>query len=432
MAKILVFLGLLVYSFVVEVLFAGLLLLSLVAPALRRGVRGRHFCGFDGKKIQEYLSGFRECHLFFCSSAGEYEQAKPVMNALIKKEGVGVFLLFFSPSGVEFARARGESCFFMLAPPDSLLRWWPLFRILKAKSTVVVRYELWPAFLWVAKRYTRTFLIDAVPSESAQSSFLKSYATALLLRAFDTIYGVSKKDLPYFSKLAVPSSKLEMVGDTKYDRVMEYKNLCLAKENKTFPRLFGDAKIMIIGSGWQKDIQLLGSFFANDHDYLAAWRLVVAPHDVSGQMVGWVKEVLEGYGLSVQLYSELEDSVVLAAKTVLVVDQIGLLSSLYGYGHGAFVGGGLHHRVHNVLEPASFGLDIAFGPKHTTSKEALALVEAGLCSVISDEQHLESWWRQIAAQPQFQKEKILKWLDNLCGASHKITEKLSQIGKSAP
>lgn len=419
---------LMVYSIFMEVLFGILWILSYFFPKLRPGVHGRQWGSGHFDQLKESLAPFDRRYLFFCSSAGEYEQAKPIMASLNEKRSVGIVIVFFSPSGPKFAKARGEEYFFHLAPPDSVFRWTKIFEVVQPQITFVVRYELWPGFLSVADKASSLWLVDAVSSPSVQSSSVKRFFLSRALRRFDRVFAVRERDHSYFKDLGLEPNRLSFVGDTKYDRVMQYKELALTKTERWKGLLaehFGASKTLVVGSAWHKDIELIVSRFvlARAEGRLREWNVVLVPHDTSSQMLCWIEEKLSEAGLPFQRLSRLSKTALDGPSlSVLVVDKIGLLAEIYGTADAAFVGGALHFRVHNVLEPASFGLKVAFGPKFSTSMEACQLVEEGLATVISSQSELIDWWD--SPEDDHLRDRTLNWLKGLCGASSHITEQV--------
>ena len=413
------FCSLFLYSIFFEMFFSILLFISVFSMRLRRGVRGRNY---DSSLTVPSRSPASDpgTVLFFCSSAGEYEQAGPLMDRY-EHLGFRIAILFVSPSGVEFAEARRESRYYTLSPIDSLFRWKKVFDDISPIKTFVVRYELWPAFLYMVSKRCPVYLIDA--TAAGGNSYLNQIVKKALLKSFDSIFAVSKDDSLYFRSIGISENKINIVGDTKYDRVLEYRDLANLQKPRWDSLLarFGKEKKLILGSGWQKDVQLLLAAFRSrkNSSWLDGWLLIIVPHVVDEPMITWVKKEAESFGFVIQRLSQLEKTGFYESECsgvdVLVVDRIGLLAQLYSIADAAMVGGGLHYRVHNVLEPASFGLPVCFGPNYTTSTEAIELTKQSFGTVVNSEGDILEWWRRSQKN-----EKIQDWVKGLCGASDKI------------
>lgn len=381
------------------------------------------------RHLRELRSQYQSCTLFFTSSAGEYEQAKPMIDRLQNDKSVLCVIVFFSESGVRFAKAQGESCTFLKAPWDDWLHWRRIFDALDPNRSFVVRYELWPAFLSHAKAKGSLFLINGVSSPSMGGAGISSLVRRYLLRYFDQIFVVSQNDQKVFEEfVAEPSLPVTVSGDTKYDRVRERITERKAKLAEVEGHLspWTRKKRLILGSAWQDELNLCLRTFDKMGDLAEQWQLIVAPHDISEGMVNWVREQCEGQGLSVCLYSD--RSLLNSEVQVLLVDCLGVLPEFYGCADVAVVGGAMHHRVHNVLEPAVRGLYLSFGPRYDTSKEAIVLVESQLAKVLESEDDLMALLNDSTLLIGEKNLPLVSKVEDLCGAADKIFRQL-EIGQ---
>ena len=155
------------------------------------------------------------------------------------------------------------------------------------------------------------------------------------------------------------------------------------------------------------------------------WQLVIAPHLVDKVMISWIIEKCSERDLSYCLYSQLESfKENRSIRPIIILDKMGALAEFYACGQAAFVGGGLHHQVHNVLEPAIRGLYLAFGPRYQNSAEARLLVDEALVQVIDGETQLYNWWRNLIETRVSVHNALLKRVQALCGSADAIIQLL--------
>ncbi len=330
---------------------------------------------------------YRSAVIFFASSAGEYEQAKPLAQRL-QREGRFILFVFGSASGVRFAEAQGETLPYIKAPWDQPREWLRIFRAVKPDFTIIIRYELWPGFLAIAKQFGKIYLVNAVKSQGLNRKALSRWIWCRMLRSISEIFVVGDSDRAFYTdRLGQAGHKVHSMGDTKYDRVFERiaerasQSSSLKSELDPFLR---DAQILIIGSAWLPDLNVVLSVWKELRLLCPPLKLLVVPHDIGQANAGKMEAALQGAGLRTARASRSGMGAATAADDALLVDRLGLLPELYGLAHIAWVGGGMHFRVHNVLEPACRGIYICFGPRYQSSQEAVWLVEKALAQVIQN------------------------------------------------
>lgn len=360
-------------------------LIGLFSPRIREFFSKRKLNKDFLGKIRENRSLFKDAVVFYCSSAGEYEQARPIASSLAR-EGLYVHLLFFSESGFKFATLRGETLDYSLAPLDTLSNWNQFFAVLNPKVCLVVRHEMWPSFLHQASKSAKVFLINAsLKSKTKFSVFIKKQ----LLSFFDQVFAVSEIEKNNFCEtFRLPKEKVLVTGDSKYDRVLERVDI-LKSNIRTFSELSSQRKKLMIGSSWKADSDTVLEAFAQfKGSNINTLQVVIAPHQPTDIYLNELIQSCERLHLTYKLFSNKGDS---RDTDVVIVDSIGILFELYGACDLAFVGGASHHEVHNVLEPAAFGLTLAFGPHYKNSHEASEIVGKGLAKVIHTPQECLKW-----------------------------------------
>lgn len=362
--------------------------------------------------------------IFFCSSAGEYDQAKPLMNS-VKKLGILPVIIFFSESGILFAEKRKEENPYFLYPFDTIRNNKKIFNLIQPCMSFVVRQEVWPSFIYMSKSTCPTYLICISKSESAESKS-NLFIKRLLYKNFNHLFTVSKADKTHLIKdLAIASNKITVAGDTKYDNVTqraELKKSAITNLKSEFSKEFGDKKRIIIGSSWPADLKISCS---NLKSFLTSGNItfIVAPHKISEESLCETENILENFELTYVRYSKRQETEDLDKIDIVILDTMGQLSEFYGICHLAVVGGANHYQVHNVLEPAAYGLPITFGPRHKNSHEAMDLVRKGLVTPTKTSSQFSTWLNQNISLNENEKNKMLSYVTSLTGASNIILEK---------
>lgn len=350
--------------------------------------------------------------VFFCSSAGEYEQAVPLL-ARLKGRREAKIVIFFSHSGYRFAALRQEQAYCLLAPPDLLWSWWLFFCACRPRAVIVVRHELWPAFLYAARCWSKLYLVNA-SFPHLRYRGLKGW----LLAFFSKILVVDELDrITAQHSLYVPRTRLVVTGDSKYDRAAQRVAEC-ALHDAAFSLLQRHAprQQLLIGSAWEEEVSaVLNAYRPHRH----RWQVLIAPHEPHAQMVAWIETRCFQQKFSVRRYTQL--SLLFADADVVIIDTLGRLTELYALAELALVGGGLRGKVHNVLEPVFHGLPTAMGKNFTDSSEAKLLFDAGWITAV-DADSLAGWWQTQTPKSEDRErcERQLAFVHKLCGATETI------------
>ncbi|MCX6117333.1 MAG: hypothetical protein NT027_07320 [Proteobacteria bacterium] len=379
----------------------------------------------------------KNCAVFFCSSAGEFEQAKPIIDRL-QKANVFTHVFFFSRSGVEFAEARQEESSYSLSPLDIMWTWGAIFSVLRPKTVILVRHEFWPAFLMAARQWATIALINGVPpSMLGREPKIKTKASAflkkLLLGPQAKIYTVDQEGQDFYANtLGYKSSHLKIVGDSKYDRVFERVEHLRETSLETNTQLkkfwMGSKPILILGSAHLPDLNFILETLR--HPKAPKVKLLVVPHDLSSRNIIDMTRLLKENNLISELYSEVE-VLLLDKKQIesdaIVVDTLGRLSELYGVADLAWIGGAIHSKIHNVLEPAAWGVPMSSGTRYQNSQEAKILKEEGLLFCTNSRDQLIDKWHeqlQVASETGHSLTRVIK---KFCGTSESIIRDLNII-----
>lgn len=356
----------------------------------------------DGRKqtfsrLEVALSSQRPTIWFHAASLGEYEQGLPVMERMKERFPNHAFVLtFFSPSGYEVRKNNTVADVTVYLPLDTKRNVKRFLDIVRPEQVFFIKYEFWPNYLAALRqRGTPTYLISGIFRDN--QVFFKWYG-GFYRRALDAFthffvqHSRAKELLESIGKRNVTVS-----GDTRFDRVAAI----LEKDNRLdFMEAFLDGKTaIVVGSSWPKDEVLLADYInASGHDV----RFIIAPHNIKPEQVAKLQASLQKPTV---LFSEKEGKT-LSDFSVLIVDTIGILTKIYSYADIAYVGGGFGNPgVHNLLEPATFGVPIVHGPNYAHFAEATALVEMGACAVIEDAASLASAFDTLIADSTIRAEK---------------------------
>lgn len=306
--------------------------------------------------------------LFHCASLGEFEQARPVLEAFKTQfPNWKIVLTFFSPSGYEVRKNYPLADFVTYLPLDSPENARFFVQNLKPKIALFVKYEFW-YFMLKALKESGCELISFSAIFRKEQAFFKPWGGVMRqsLQFFDHLFVQDANSITLLKSIGI--NQTSVAGDTRLDRVA-----AVAAEGKEFPEIEqfkGDSKLVMIGSAWPKDTDLLlPELLENYPD----WKVIIAPHELHENYL----ENLEGLsaGKSIR-YSEWKKGY-LPDKQVLIINNIGMLSHLYRYADFAWIGGGFGSGIHNTMEAAAFGIPIGFGPNYLRFKEAVDLIEQG-------------------------------------------------------
>lgn len=338
-----------IYSFFIRLFQALLPLLGLFSSKLKefRNVRKPVF-----DDLMNAIKGSDRTLWVHAASLGEYEQAVPVLEGLrLQYPEHKIVLTFFSPSGYTIKKDTSLADVVTYLPLDTKAYADKFINIVSPELALFVKYEFWPNYLNKLKRNKiHTLLISGVFRES--QPFFKFYGSWMKksLEAFNYFFLQNKSSLKNLKKLGF--SNAEVSGDTRFDRVsrqLNYDNtLAFITEFKQ------DKLLLVCGSTWPEDEALLLDFLNSKTDV----KVVIAPHKISAEKIETFRNMLHK---NVVLYSELQYKKVQEAD-VLIIDAIGFLTKIYAYADLAYVGGAAGNTgLHNVLEPATFGLPILTG-----------------------------------------------------------------------
>lgn len=315
---------------------------------------------------------------FHISSLGEFEQARPLIIKLKSQfPHYKILITFFSPSGFNAQKNFEYADWVFYLPFDTPHNAKTFLDIVKPKFIFFIKYEFWINFLFEIQKRKKNneikcFLISSIFRK--HQPFFKWYGKIFknALNAFDIIFIQDNLSLKLLKKLNLSNTILPS-GDTRIDRVIEIKQQNISFEDvKNF---CNHSKIIICGSTWPQDEKIIIPAFQQLLQQHTV-KMIIAPHQPDKKNLDKLINLLHQYQLSYITYSKLKNITSFETPSILVIDTIGLLKHLYKYGHIAYIGGGFSDGIHNILEPAAFGIPIIFGgKKYTKFYEATEMLQ---------------------------------------------------------
>ncbi len=306
------------------------------------------------------------------ASYGEFEQAKPIIEKLKEEIEINIVVTFFSPSGYDHSLHYPYADIISYLPMDTPRRIKYFLNLVRPSVALFMRYDIWPNVIWELKRRgIPSIIADATMRAKSNRHFpmIKNFHNTLY-NSVTKILCVSEDDRKNFLRFNIPESKVQVVGDTRFDRVY-WKSLVAAQKRLFREDFFKSKKVFVIGSCWPSDEEVIFPTVEKILKYDDEAMIIIAPHEPSLIRL----EQIESWFL--KKYSTIRFSLMnnYNNERIIIIDSIGILLTLYYYADVAYVGGSFKQGIHNVLEPATYGVPVLFGPKIENSQEAQKLAE---------------------------------------------------------
>lgn len=350
------------------------------------------------------------------ASVGEYEQARPIIEAWRTQEQGKVLLSFYSPSGIEQVAQDAADAIIMF-PGDLKKPMEALLAHYNPEFALFVKAELWPVSLSVLEKAgIPSALVAFAPGRSKAWAGLGAAFWKKQLNRLSWISCQDSSAAHFLLQLGMESHRVHVDGNPRVDRLQG-----LIKEFPKDTNASKDPLWLIAGSTWPADEKLLFSALKK----APKWNLLCAPHQPEKAEVTQLLALGEKLG-GAMAWSELSQSPMDKWPRVVVVDGLGELKRLYRFGSAAYVGGGFGRSIHSCLEPAAYGLPMAFGPKLGGSIEAQAFLEMGTASQVKDANDLLEWMQRMEATAVRKKDEqmLLGWFDEQSGAGTRVLERI--------
>jgi 3-deoxy-D-manno-octulosonic-acid transferase len=400
---------------------------SLFNRKIRTGISGRKRI-FEDLIINRLALNNREKTIWFHSSSlGEFEQAKPIIEKLQNETSLNIIVSFFSPSGYENSKKYPFADLITYMPFDAKWQAERFIKVVKPDVAVFMRYDIWPNHIWeLGKRNIPALLVDATMKKKSPRKLplIKSFHKNVFSE-FQKILTISEQDSEGFKEFGCAPEKVDIVGDTRFDRV--YNRSLAAKTAKIIDdRILSNKKVLVAGSTWEQDEEVILPVFKTLAKFDEMISLIIAPHEPTLLHLEKIENEFAGEFKTIRL-SHLTNY---AKEKVIIVDSIGILSILYKHADVAFVGGSFKQNVHNVLEAAVYGVPVIFGPKIENSQEAKQLVETNGGMLARGKKEMYRRLRSLFQDEELRKrrgKKSFEYVHKNVGATEKICSEIKKI-----
>ncbi len=403
-----------IYNLTITLYYFAILLSSLFNSKAKKWIKGRR-----GILRNIKIPKDEKIIWIHCASLGEFEQGRPLIEAIKNKHSeYKIVLTFFSPSGYEIRKNYPLADYIYYLPLDTSKNAQLFIQKIHPEKIIFVKYEFWYHYIYNAKRQNiPVYLISGIFRESQW--FFKWYGkfSRKILSFFEHVFVQNEHSRALLNRHHI--NHVSIAGDTRYDRVLKISHS--VKHIPEVEHFKQNSLTLISGSTWPKDEALLIRYL---NEINPGIKCIIAPHEI---IKPHINEMVHRIHKKTVLFSNITISSGHEAD-VLIIDNIGMLSSLYQYGDIAYIGGGFGKGIHNVLEAATFGMPVVFGPNHKKFDEAFGLIrQKAAFSITSQKEYNEVMNMLIQSADVRQKSgsMALKYVNNKSGATSVI---LSYIG----
>ncbi|MDB2656597.1 3-deoxy-D-manno-octulosonic acid transferase [Crocinitomicaceae bacterium] len=350
----------------------------------------------------------REVIWFHCASLGEFDQGLPLMWKFRNEHPEAYLVItFFSPSGIKHYHKRNHPadhvCYLPLDTPSNARTMMSHF---KPKYFCLIKYEFWSNHIIEAKKMgAKVYNVSGLFREDHR--FFKSYGSFFrdTLKQFDWFFVQNDASVDLLSSIEIHN--VSIVGDSRYDKVYETK--ISHTPDAKIAEFCGNDRVFIIGSSWPKDEDILLPVINK-----MECKVIIAPHNIDEKSVQGIMKSLR------RPHARYTNSNLKSDAEVLVLDTIGHLSSAYSFGAVAYIGGGFSGNLHNILEPAVFGMGVIIGPNHSRFPEASLFIKCGFGFDVSTSEELKHRIEYVLENKECIDEKAESFVDENRGASQKM------------
>ncbi len=369
------------------------------------------------QKLQNYDNS-QKCVWIHAASLGEFEQGRPIIEAIKEKyPNKKIVLTFYSPSGYEVRKNYAMADLVCYLPADGPSNARRFIEAINPEVAIFVKYEFWHFFLKTLKKHNiPTYGVSVI--FRYQQAFFKWYGEWFrdMLHVFRHIYIQDTASATLLDSIGI--SNYTVAGDTRFDRV---RKIAEASANVDIARRFaiGAQTIMVAGSSWEPDEDVYLPYFLNANSQKQGrLKLIVATHEVDRSRV----EKLQAR-IGAQSFFYTNPPADPENYQVMIVDTIGLLSAIYKYGQIAYIGGGFGKGIHNTLEAATYGIPVIFGPNHKKFKEAVDLINCGAGYCVRTQADFEQIITTLRSDEQKLKQAGIaadNYVKSMCGATDMV------------
>lgn len=400
------------YNIIMCVMQIGVRIAAFFDSKVRKMWRGEQ-ASFD--VLREHVEASAHYIWFHAASLGEFEQGRPLMEAIRRDyPEYKILLTFFSPSGYEVRKNYQGADIITYLPIDTISNARRFLRLVRPVMAFFVKYEFWYNYLHILRhREVPVYSVSSIfrPGQIFFRPYGRQYGR--VLRCFTRFFVQNEESRRLLYSIGI--KQVDVVGDTRFDRVLQVK-----QERKRLPlieQFVGTShRVFVAGSSWLPDEELFLRYFSSHPE----WKLIIAPHVIEEEHLAQIRQLLQGK--KVVRYTQ-SDQVAVADADVLLIDCFGLLSSVYHYGQVAYVGGGFGVGIHNVLEAAVWGMPVIFGPNNKHFQEAQGLIAAQGGFEVSDDAGFAQLMNRFAEDEDYLQKSAhcaADFVQNLTGATEKV------------
>ena len=356
------------------------------------------------------------------ASVGEFEQARPLIERLRREQPQRkIVVTFFSPSGYEARKDYKDADAVLYLPFATRRNAKRFIEALKPEMAIFVKYEFWPAYLKeLKKRSIPTYSISSIFRPTQRFFHWYGKASLHLLHCFTHLFVQDEASRRLLAEHGVHDCSV--AGDTRFDRVGEILSHGLDAND---PRLMpiedftrNCQRVLIAGSTWPEDEELLAQYM--EHAELTDTKLILVPHEIDEKHLHYIFQRFQG---RLVRYSRATSTSLIHAK-VLVMDTMGLLSSVYRFGQTAYIGGGFGAGIHNTIEAAVYGMPVVFSPRYHHFREAQGLIDANAARSIKNYKELEEALDTALDNYEMIGAKAAAYVHDEIGATEKIYKQI--------
>lgn len=394
-------------------------LLRLVAPFVpkaRLWVDGQHDWA---RKLKQQLAGNKNPIAWFhAASLGEFEQGRPVIEAFRKEyPDFKILLTFFSPSGYEVCKDYDGADYIIYLPADTPANARQFVQLVRPEIALFIKYEFWYNYLRALKA-AQVPIVSFSAIFRPDQLFFKPWGQFYrnMLHYFDHILVQNQESVSLLTSIGI--TNVTLAGDTRFDRVAQVvttkKEIPIAKAFKN------TSPLLVVGSAWPDDMAVLIPLL---NSFSKSLKVIIAPHEIhSDEIERWRNQLTKR---SIR-FSEAANADVDTAD-ILIIDNVGMLSSLYQYGDFAYIGGAFKQGLHNILEAATFGMPLFFGPEFAKFQEAVDLVNEGAAFPISNVAELTSAFSKQYENAEEASQISRQYVQRNIGATTKVMEVIQKL-----
>ena len=375
------------------------------------------------------------------ASVGEFEQARPLIERIVesqksKEKRLKIVVTFFSPSGYEARKNYDLADGVYYLPFATRHKAKKFLDALQPSMAIFVKYEFWPAYLKaLKKRGIPTYSISAIFRPTQRFFHWYGRSSLKLLKCFTHIYVQDEASRRLLAEHGIHDSSV--AGDTRFDRVNQIvesqksKDRCAQSQLTPIAQFVeGCERVIIAGSTWPEDEVLLAKYIDDLSSVIGDLntKLILVPHELNEEHLHKIFCLFQGRFVRYSAVSAMSDAVsrqnILQRAQVLVIDTMGLLSTIYRFGQVAYIGGGFGEGIHNTIEAAVYGVPVVFGPNYHHFREAQGLIDAGAARSIKNYNELEAALTTALEQHELIGAKAAAYVQSELGATEKIYKDL--------